>query len=84
MNNETALECLQLVAATLTARAKGEVDKLIERTYPTPLPKNCATFCSEAAENMAVSVLRVRHRGNRGSVRRGFGRDATMTAPTDI
>ena len=37
MNTETAFECLQLVAATLKPRAKGEVDKLVEKlSYAAP------------------------------------------------
>jgi hypothetical protein len=37
MNGETALECLQLVAATLKPHAKEEVDKLVEKlSYAAP------------------------------------------------
>lgn len=41
MNNETALECVQLVAATLTSRAQREVDKLVEKLSSAPFERLC-------------------------------------------
>ena len=57
MNHETAFECLQLVAATLKPRAKGEIEKKLLKSCHTPLPTQAVPCFAQRQRNIRLVGL---------------------------